>query len=397
MSPNPRRHIQRRRRIHGTRSRPSLQPETIELLQDEPELLALADAITATQRVRLRVRAKPLTVTMVAAIAVAAIAVAILVPTNGGMSLQGRALAAVGDESVLHARIEHLDSRDFDIDLRTGKATPVRVEVESWYDTRTRRLQLVVRRNGAQLTIASSNPRAAAAQAAELAALDPATENLLSDYRAAVRTASASTTGHPALQVDHGLVKGELRLNKHGRPTSWRSRTTGTTWHILKLNSLSSIAAVAPPHRPQTQTLSAASLAIPSRDLQQLERAVHGPLSAKREIQHVEIDGQRHTYSMISLDFTRGTARITECVAIVALPSCDFTSDHLTAALTPIPAARHLSVLELPRGSQAGSWLGQFNLDGLFVSIRASSIAEITSAAADAARLQPTLLMLLRR
>jgi hypothetical protein len=395
LSPNPRRHIQRRRRIHGTQGRPALQPETIELLQDEPELLALADAITATQRARHRVHAKPLTVTMVAAIAVAAIAVAILVPTNG-LSLQGRALAAVGDQSVLHARIEHLDSRDFDIDLRTGKATPVRVAVESWYDTRTGRLQLVVRRNGAQLTIASNNPRAAAAQAAELAALDPATENLLSDYRAAVRTASASTTGPPALQIDHGLVKGELRLNKHGQPTSWRSRTTGTTWRILRLDSLSSIATVAPPHRPQTRTLSTASLAIPGRDLQRLERAVRGRVSAKREIQHVETDGQRHAYSMISLEFTRGTARITECVAIVALPSCDFTSDHLTAALTPIPARRVLSLLELPRGSQAGSWLGQFNLDGLFVSIRASSIAEVTSAATHAARLQTILLTLLR-
>jgi len=113
--------------------------ETIETLSEEPELLAIADALrSAGGRIEApqprRARRFPVPVTAVAAAAVAALVLVLVSPwdTGGGPSFMDKALAAVGDQPVLHVALRYsLGDR---VDLRTGRTAPVLYYAEVWYD-----------------------------------------------------------------------------------------------------------------------------------------------------------------------------------------------------------------------------------------------------------------------
>jgi len=125
--------------------------ELLDLLRDEPELLAVADAVATTQRRRRMLR--PLLAIPV--LAAALIAVALFAPRQGsGPGLTARALAAVGDKPVLHAVVrEERPVGWYLVDLSTGARTAPRltVETEMWYD-RSRGLEHKVTRTNGRLT-----------------------------------------------------------------------------------------------------------------------------------------------------------------------------------------------------------------------------------------------------
>ena len=107
--------------------------ETLELLRDEPELLAIADAVASTQRRRRRL---PRRVLLAAAAVLAAAVVALLAPwqnEDGRGLVPERALAALpAPAPVMHVVLEHrLGTR---VHLETGRLSPVLVRSESWYD-----------------------------------------------------------------------------------------------------------------------------------------------------------------------------------------------------------------------------------------------------------------------
>jgi len=79
-------------------------PEVLDVLRNEPELLALADALADTQRLRSsRLRRLSPRVAGVAAVAAGIAAVVLLWPGgSGNNSILGRAAAALGDDAVLH-------------------------------------------------------------------------------------------------------------------------------------------------------------------------------------------------------------------------------------------------------------------------------------------------------
>lgn len=113
--------------------------EVLELLRDDPELLAIADAVANTQPAT-RLRAWPARLASVAAAAAVLAALVLVAPwqRGGGPTVLERALAAVGDEPVLHAvtRREERAQWSF-VDLATGNRTspePSVVETELWYD-----------------------------------------------------------------------------------------------------------------------------------------------------------------------------------------------------------------------------------------------------------------------
>lgn len=110
--------------------------ELAALLRSEPELLAIADAIVATQtRQARRVSVRRLAPAAVAlAAAVAAIALLALSPIDGSPSLAERALAAVGDRPVLHVAIEQPATGWPLVDLRTGAQIPRTLRTEIWFD-----------------------------------------------------------------------------------------------------------------------------------------------------------------------------------------------------------------------------------------------------------------------
>lgn len=112
--------------------------ETIEALRDEPELLAIADALrSAGDRIEApatrRVRRFPVRAAAIAVAAAAVVALLLVSPwSGGGPSFVDKALAAVGDKPVLHVALRYsLGER---VDLRTGRTAPVLYYAEVWYD-----------------------------------------------------------------------------------------------------------------------------------------------------------------------------------------------------------------------------------------------------------------------
>jgi hypothetical protein len=129
-------------------------PEVMEALRAEPELLALADALQSVHGgpepfpPPRRARSRRFRVAAVAFAAAAALVLALVSPwdSGSGPSLVDRALAAVGDRPVLHTVIRFtLGER---IDLRTGRSTPLSRDGELWYDAGRHVFRSVARIDG---------------------------------------------------------------------------------------------------------------------------------------------------------------------------------------------------------------------------------------------------------
>jgi hypothetical protein len=136
--------------------------EVIELLADDPELLAIADAVTATQPKPAASGRRRLFVVRAAVLAAAAIVVVALVlaaPQGHSGSVLGggvgsaraailtRALAALGNGQIMHVIKEGPAGTHY-VDLKTGKRTPVVLREELWTIRHGGRLHLVERVNG---------------------------------------------------------------------------------------------------------------------------------------------------------------------------------------------------------------------------------------------------------
>jgi hypothetical protein len=131
--------------------------EVVEVLREEPELLALADALQSTDIAvpahSTRRRVPAFRLGAVALAAVAAVVLLLVSPWSGGPSLADRALAAIGTEPVLHVVVRYrLGDR---IDLRTGRIAPVQRTGEVWYDS-TRHVYRAVTRIDGQVVYRSS-------------------------------------------------------------------------------------------------------------------------------------------------------------------------------------------------------------------------------------------------
>jgi hypothetical protein len=106
--------------------------ETLEVLREEPELLAIADAVAATQRRRRR---PPRRLLVAVAAVVAAAAVALVAPweDDGGSIVTERALAALpAGGPVLHAVLEYRYGEW--VELKTGRPRQLLARSEAWYD-----------------------------------------------------------------------------------------------------------------------------------------------------------------------------------------------------------------------------------------------------------------------
>ena len=135
--------------------------EVIELLADEPELLAIADAVSATQRKAAAPQRRRVVVrgAIVVAAAVAAVVAVLAAPQShsGGVlggelgnaraAILTRALAALGTGQIMHVISEGPAGTSY-VDLKTGKRTPAVLSEELWTNRHGFRLHLVERVNG---------------------------------------------------------------------------------------------------------------------------------------------------------------------------------------------------------------------------------------------------------
>jgi hypothetical protein len=189
--------------------------DLVELLADEPELLALADAIAQTQMPsRLRSRLPR----VAAAVAVTAATAALLVaaPWGGGgePSLVAKALAAVGEGPVIHAVIES-ETGLTSVDIASGRETPVAGTLEIWFDEQ-RHVEHTLRRIDGRLaddilqtpngtvSVAGVNPQIPPP------ILDPALAKYVDGYRDALASGEAKPAGVGTID---------------GRPVSWLELT----------------------------------------------------------------------------------------------------------------------------------------------------------------------------
>ncbi|MCZ7588698.1 MAG: hypothetical protein M5U27_07545 [Gaiella sp.] len=128
-----------------------LDAEVVELLRDSPELLAIADAIAATQvepAAARQPRRRTMRLAAIAAILGLAVALALASPWSGSGGLVDRALAAIGAGEVIHVvqRAEVSDSSV--VDLRTGTESPLVRTTELWFDGERGLLRSVQRIGG---------------------------------------------------------------------------------------------------------------------------------------------------------------------------------------------------------------------------------------------------------
>ncbi len=185
--------------------------DLVELLADDPELLALADAIAATRSGRRR-RAAPILVVAAVAAALAALAVASPWQGSSRASLVDRALAAIGNGPVLHAVLEHERRHELiAVDSATGRERPLPATTEIWFDE-TRDVEHSIFRIGGQLKYATlqtqtrlvTPTRSFHSDAAPW--LDPALREFVDGYRSALSSGRATRDGQ-------GVVD--------GKPVTW--------------------------------------------------------------------------------------------------------------------------------------------------------------------------------
>jgi hypothetical protein len=131
--------------------------EVIELLADEPELLAIADAVAATQPRPTSLKRRRMVVrgAIVAAAAIAATAVVLAAPQshsgvvigNARAAILIRVLAALGSGQIMHVVREGPAGTHY-VDLKTGTRTPAVLSEELWTNRHGFRVHLVERVNG---------------------------------------------------------------------------------------------------------------------------------------------------------------------------------------------------------------------------------------------------------
>jgi hypothetical protein len=124
-------------------------PEVLEALRDEPELLAIADAVEETQRLPRSSRGRVLSRSAaLIAVGAAALVAVLLWPSGGGRNpILDRALAAIGNGPVLHLVSRASTGQEL-VNLKTGRTTLPTFEFESWSDRSLRRFHFLIRENG---------------------------------------------------------------------------------------------------------------------------------------------------------------------------------------------------------------------------------------------------------
>jgi hypothetical protein len=179
-------------------------PEVLELLAGEAELLAIADVVSATQLPSRRplLQRRLGRVGLVAALAVVAVGVALVLP-KGNSGIVDRALAAIGAGPVMHV-IADMPTGVVDVNLRSGQRTASTYRLELWADRDFKRFHIVMSYRG-KTAVDVLYPQDAK-QGASVGTVDPAFAALWIGYRQALAT---------------GKAKVVRKGTAYGRPVYW--------------------------------------------------------------------------------------------------------------------------------------------------------------------------------
>lgn len=381
------------------RRRPIDDPEILELLKEEPELLAIADAIAATQRAGRRRLLPARALVLAAVLAMALVAVSVVELTGRGPSLAERALAAIGDGRIVHLVATREEGQQMLVDLRDGTTRPIRITVETWFDSESGEARTATRRDG--VLVADSLSRVEARTATQLPIPpDPAIATFVQDYRDALARGEARIVRKSeldgvrvvwlALSVSRGRAD-EVALNEATNlPVAFRLVVPGEPasdlWRVLEIESKVRVAGDFGPSPTaggpnagrvideRAVSLGEAAHVLRGRALWPGRDATGLPLR--------RIQAQMLTRSFAGRPKEKGAGLAllyrSEAGAFVEIrealdpePAYGFTEGRLTLGFAPIPEE---DALVLVMADSNGSiWLGQFRRAGVYVTIRGSS------------------------
>ena len=192
-------------------------PEVLDVLRDEPELLALADALADTQRPRsLRFRRHTPRVAGVATIAAGIAAVVLLWPGgNGNGGILDRAAAALGDNAVLHLVGEGQTGETL-VNLKTGERKPQTMRVELWSDRKFDRVHFIVRAHGVATDVLLPDDLQHGIRAGDV---DPAFGGFWTGYRKALDDGDATVESSGTID-GHDVYWLRFKSVRKGEPGS---------------------------------------------------------------------------------------------------------------------------------------------------------------------------------
>lgn len=404
-------------------------PEVLELFENEPELVAVVDAIAATQPQPNNVMRRAARIGLAATLAIAAVAVATLAPWRGdGGGIEERALAAIGSGEVVHAVLTTRVPKDvLVIELTTGKRVEPTVELESWFDRRRSQVRTLMRRDGVVVDVVSSSADAVSSaglrEVRKPGAAGASASMLVAKYREALETRSArivrreTSGGRPIAWLEFNTGAGQaqqvavdeetgraLRVRFVGLPAAsgWRQ------WKVVALETFP--AAKSPLNRPLPVSAHPSGGAIrQSRpaSLAEATRLLGGIVTlAGNEFDGLSLAAVRvqlvsRTYHDGTVDTGRGVEllyretddgprqggylRVRE--APVPEPAYSFVEGRLTMNLNPIPRP---GVLDLAFDGEA--WVGQLRAGRLYVTLQSRDRSNVLAAArrlASASRARP--------
>jgi hypothetical protein len=204
-------------------------PEVLEALREQPELLAIADAVTETQR-RPRPSRRRMLSRSAALVAVGVVVlVAVLLWPSGSERnpILDRALAAIGNGPVVHLTVQVPTGQEL-VNLETGRTTVPTVEFESWSDRSLKRFHLLMRQDGRVLgEVLYPQDRT---EGMHLEAPDAAYAAFWSGYRQALASGDAKIVGegtlygHPVYWLRFDSPRNDVAVDRQTyKPVAFRS------------------------------------------------------------------------------------------------------------------------------------------------------------------------------
>lgn len=404
-------------------------PEVIDQLRHQPELLAIADAIHATlgRDYRRRLRRRRLSRAAIGAVASAAAVLAFVQPWGGGGGgLVSQALAAIpGRGPIVHAVLRSPAPGAELVDLRTGRSEAEQVTSEFWFDPNRDVLHTLIRRDGVVVADVVASPEKTISQAGPVfgqasPTLDPALLAFASGYRHALASgaarpvgrALAGNSGQPMLEVNTPLARELVVLDaKTLRPRAVQAlpvsgRVSPTRVRVLALSTIPSGAHDFVVHTPSTRSVATGGVverSVPATTSQASRALARTPLWGGEKLGGLRLHllarqrlsltfpiGSRVTSPQPGLDLIYGAVRggrpdwrstfLEIQQATQPEPAYGFLSGPLR--IEPLPPA---GVLRLERQQPATGghalWRGELKQQGLYLALTGSSRGIVIAAA----------------
>lgn len=381
------------------RARPLDDPEVLELLADEPELLAISDAIATTQQPPRSRR----TFAMVSAAAAAAIAALSLYGLLAGDDpLADRALAAVGSGPLLHLVTARDDPSELLVDPRGSRTTRTRIQLDVWLDTATGQTRTITSRNGVVVADLVTQTASVSDEQTHVPG-GLAVLRFGAGYRPALRSGALMEMREGTVQGRRAVV---ARVRLPGGPSelvtldaetevplSFKADTpTAPVWRVLTMTSSPRRADVFDPRPIDPRLTSGRVIASSDASAASAAQALPGALWAGRSLGTLSLEqvrleqlegktaaGAFTRIAGIRLVYGGGRPQVQVQQSARAEPAYGFADGRWTFNFGPVPDDA-VALTQL-RGFPEPLWLAQRRYGDVFVSIRSTTRALALAAA----------------